>query len=51
LIAETGAPEQVEALIEERVGEGIAALAAAPIHDDARQALTGLAVTATHRRA
>jgi geranylgeranyl diphosphate synthase type I len=51
LIVETGAPEQVEALIEERVGEGIAALADTPIRHDARQALTGLAVTATHRPA
>jgi geranylgeranyl diphosphate synthase, type I len=51
VIAETGAPARVEALIQQRVAEGIAALAEAPIHDDARSALTDLAVTATHRPA
>ena len=49
LIAETGARAGVEALIEQRVAEGIAALANAPIQDDARTALTDLAVSATHR--
>jgi geranylgeranyl diphosphate synthase type I len=49
LIAETGARAQVEALIQQRVAMGIAALAEAPIHDDARAALTDLAVSATHR--
>jgi geranylgeranyl diphosphate synthase type I len=49
IIAETGAPARVETLIAERVGEGIAALAGAPISDDARVALTDLAVTAAHR--
>jgi geranylgeranyl diphosphate synthase, type I len=49
VIAETGAPAQVEALIQQRVAEGIAALADAPIHDGARAALTDLAVSATHR--
>jgi geranylgeranyl diphosphate synthase type I len=49
VIADTGAPAQVEALIRQRVAEGVAALADAPIHDDARAALTDLAVTATHR--
>ena len=51
LIAETGAPERVESLIRERVAEGIAAISAAPIHEDACTALTELAVTATHRPA
>ena len=49
IIAETGAPARVETLIADRVGEGIAALAGAPISDDARAALTDLAVTAAHR--
>ena len=51
IIADTGAPERVEELIRERVAEGVATLAAAPIHDHARAALTDLAVTATHRPA
>jgi geranylgeranyl diphosphate synthase type I len=51
VIAETGAPARVEALIQQRVAEGIAALADAPIHDDARTALIDLAVSATHRPA
>jgi geranylgeranyl diphosphate synthase type I len=51
VIAETGAPARVEALIEERLAEGIAALDDAPIHEDARAALTALAVTAAHRPA
>ena len=51
VIAETGAVEQVEALIQRRVAEGLDALAQAPIQDDARAALTDLAVTATHRSA
>jgi geranylgeranyl diphosphate synthase type I len=49
LIIETGAPARVETLIRQRVGEGIAALADAPIQDDARTALTDLAVSTTHR--
>jgi geranylgeranyl diphosphate synthase type I len=51
VIAATGAPDRVEALIQERVAEGIAALADVPIHDDARSALTALAVRAAHRPA
>ena len=51
LIAETGAVEEVETLIRRRVAEGLDALAQAPIHDDARAALTDLAATATHRSA
>jgi geranylgeranyl diphosphate synthase type I len=51
VIAETGAPGRVEDLIQERVAQGIAALAKAPIHEAARAALTDLAVTAAHRPA
>ncbi|HET6529586.1 MAG TPA: polyprenyl synthetase family protein [Actinoplanes sp.] len=51
VIADTGAPERVEALIRERVDEGITAVMNAPVHPDARMALTELAVTATHRPA
>jgi geranylgeranyl diphosphate synthase type I len=51
IIADTGAPAQVEALIRKRVDEGLAALADAPVHAEARAALTELAVTATHRPA
>ena len=51
VIADTGAPAQVEALIRKRVDEGLAALDAAPVHPEARAALTELAVTATHRPA
>ncbi|MEU7903631.1 polyprenyl synthetase family protein [Actinoplanes sp. NPDC049118] len=49
VIAETGAVAQVEALIQRRVAEGVEAIAGAPIHPEARAALTDLAVTATHR--
>ena len=51
VIAETGAPAQAEALIRQRVDEGVAALSAAPISTEARAALTDLAVSATHRPA
>jgi geranylgeranyl diphosphate synthase type I len=51
VIADTGAVAQVESLIEQRVTDGINALAEAPIHDEARAALTSLAAQATHRRA
>jgi geranylgeranyl diphosphate synthase type I len=51
IVADTGAPARVEGLIRERVDEGLAALAHAPIHAEARAALTELAVTATHRPA
>ncbi|GAB1688201.1 polyprenyl synthetase family protein [Krasilnikovia sp. M28-CT-15] len=51
VIAATGAVARVETLIRHRVAEGVAALADAPIHPDARAALTRLAVTATHRPA
>ena len=49
VIADTGAPAQVEALIRQRVDEGCAAVAYAPIHPDARMALTDLAAAATDR--
>lgn len=51
VIAETGAVNHVEALIKQRVAEGIDALSEAPIHDEARRALTELAVAATDRPA
>ena len=51
VIADTGAPAQVEALIRQRVEEGCTAVANAPIHPDARMALTDLAVAATNRPA
>jgi geranylgeranyl diphosphate synthase type I len=51
VIADTGAVTKVETLIRQRVAEGVEALAGAPIHYDARAALTDLAVTATHRPA
>ena len=51
VIQETGAPERVEALIRRRVDEGLAALQEAPIHPDACDALTHLAVAATNRPA
>jgi len=51
IIADTGAPERVEAMIRERVDEGVTAVMNAPIHPDARNALTELAVTASHRPA
>jgi geranylgeranyl diphosphate synthase type I len=51
VVADTGAPARIEALIAERVEQGIAALDGASIHPDARAALTDLAVVATHRPA
>jgi geranylgeranyl diphosphate synthase type I len=51
VIADTGAPAEIEAMIRRRVGDGVAALADAPIHADARTALTELAVRATDRPA
>jgi geranylgeranyl diphosphate synthase type I len=51
VIAETGAPDRVETLIQQRVTIGVAALNDAPIHDEARAALADLAFTATHRPA
>ncbi|MDY7090895.1 MAG: polyprenyl synthetase family protein [Actinomycetota bacterium] len=51
IITETGAPARLEAMIQERVADGVAALATAPIHEDARTALIDLAVRVTHRQA
>ncbi len=51
VIAATGAPDRVEAMIRERVAEAVAVLAAAPIRADARAALIELAVRATQRPA
>jgi geranylgeranyl diphosphate synthase type I len=51
VIAATGAPERIEEMISERVDEGIAALAGAPLQPAALEALTALAVEATHRPA
>ena len=51
IVAETGAPTQVEGLIERRVADGIAALNGAPIDPQARAALIDLAVTAANRPA
>lgn len=51
LVAATGAVRQVEKMIDERVAEALTALRDAPIAQPARQALTGLAVAATERRA
>ena len=51
VIADTGAPAQVEALIRARVAEGVEALTRAPIDETARAALIDLAVSATHRPA
>jgi geranylgeranyl diphosphate synthase type I len=50
-IAATGAPARIEQMISERVEEGVAALAEAPIQPAALEALTALAVQAAHRPA
>ncbi|MCU7728302.1 polyprenyl synthetase family protein [Actinoplanes sp. KI2] len=50
-IAATGAPSQVEAMIQERVAAATAVLAAAPIATEARTALIELAVRASRRPA
>jgi geranylgeranyl diphosphate synthase, type I len=51
LVAATGALARVEALIRQRVTEGVAALDEAPIHPDARAALADLAIAVTSRTA
>ncbi|MFI5840869.1 polyprenyl synthetase family protein [Catenuloplanes sp. NPDC051500] len=51
VVADTGAPERVEKMIEERVAAAVHALRRAPIDDVTRNMLTGLAVTATQRQA
>ena len=50
-VAATGAVAYVEKMIEDRVADALAALAAAPLEVDARVALAGLAMAATDRRA
>jgi geranylgeranyl diphosphate synthase type I len=49
VITDTGAVAECEAMIGRHVGEAVAALAAAPITGEARDALAGLAVAATAR--
>lgn len=51
LVADTGAVDRVERMITDRVAEALAALDDASIDETARIALTGLAGTATDRRA
>ncbi|WP_430791729.1 polyprenyl synthetase family protein [Actinoplanes sp. G11-F43] len=51
IIAATGAPARVEEMIRSRVEEGVAALADAPIHPDARATLIELASATTYRPA
>jgi geranylgeranyl diphosphate synthase, type I len=51
VITDTGAPEQVETMIRERVAAAVALLAKAPIGDAGRTALIELAVRATERPA
>ncbi|MFI5489368.1 polyprenyl synthetase family protein [Micromonospora echinaurantiaca] len=51
LVADTGAVDRVERMIADRVAEALAALDDASIDETARIALTGLAGTATDRRA
>lgn len=49
VISATGAPTQVERLITERLDAALSALAAAPVDESARPALTGLATAVSHR--
>jgi geranylgeranyl diphosphate synthase, type I len=49
VLADTGALAECEALIGASVKEAIAALDGAPVTEEARQALTELAVLATSR--
>ena len=51
VVADTGAPERVEKMIEERVASAVHALRRAPIDDATRNTLTGLAAAATQRQA
>jgi geranylgeranyl diphosphate synthase type I len=50
VVEESGALAQVETLIEQRRDEALAALAAGPVDETAREVLAGLAVAATARR-
>ncbi len=49
VLAETGALARVEALIDELMDDALAALQAAPVAEDARAVLEGLAIAATCR--
>ena len=49
VIEQTGARRRVEALIDELMTDALAALEAAPVEQDAREVLQGLAVAATSR--
>jgi geranylgeranyl diphosphate synthase type I len=49
VIEETGALQRVESLIDSLLGQALAALAEAPVAQDARTVLEGLAVAATSR--
>lgn len=49
MIAESGAEQQVEAVIEELGRLSLAALESAPLREDAKQALRGLSAAATQR--
>jgi geranylgeranyl diphosphate synthase, type I len=51
LVAETGAIDAVEAMVEHRINTALDALVGAPIDPAARSALADLAITATSRRA
>jgi geranylgeranyl diphosphate synthase, type I len=51
LVAETGAVDAVEAMVEQRISTALDALVGAPIDPAARSALADLAITATSRRA
>jgi geranylgeranyl diphosphate synthase, type I len=51
LVAETGAVDAVEAMVEHRISTALDALVGAPIDPAARSALADLAITATSRRA
>ncbi|MBY8872064.1 polyprenyl synthetase family protein [Micromonospora sp. PLK6-60] len=51
LVADTGAVDRIDRMIDDRVAEALAALESASIDETARTALTGLAAAATRRRA
>ncbi|MEV6815515.1 polyprenyl synthetase family protein [Micromonospora sp. NPDC051296] len=51
VVVDTGAVDRIERMIDERVEDALAALAAVAVDETARTALVGLATTATHRRA
>jgi geranylgeranyl diphosphate synthase type I len=49
VIEETGALARIESLIDELMDDALTALQAAPVADDARDVLEGLAIAATCR--